>query len=233
MIKIRFRLNKKLDYETCKRFISFSMGGINFRKLILKDHPKLENIFEFEKMKAYIDDYYEKHIEEIKNKRNLLQKEWNRINDKIIINLEKIFGVKFKKGKYIGFLSIFNCNPRFLHNKTFQVFYKMSTSSCLIISIHELIHFIYFDAFDFYIKKHNLNEKQMWDLSEIIDCVILNDPRIKNMFPRMRIKIYPFHQKFFPKFNSLWYETKNFKSYLFEAIKLIERIDKNGIIKPI
>ena len=63
----------------------------------------------------------------------------------------------------------------------------------------------------------------MWDLSEIVDCVILDDPRIRIFFPKLKVKLYPNHVKIFPKFNSIWHTTKDFKSYLLKSVELMTK----------
>ena len=135
MIKVKFKINKNLDYEVCNKFLHASKGGVNFRNMILATHPKLRKMSDQSEIEQYIDRYYEKNLKNIEAKRKILQSKWDKINDKFIKKIENIFDFKFSKGKYIGFLSIFDCNPRFLQDKTFQIFYKKPNLNCMIIKI--------------------------------------------------------------------------------------------------
>ena len=81
------------------------------------------------------------------------------------------------EGKYISYLSIFNCNPRFIETKEFQVSYKHPETTNYVC-VHEMLLFIFYD----YLKKNfskeykKLDSKYIWKLSEIFNDVVLRLP---------------------------------------------------------
>src|SRR3989344_681093 len=97
------------------------------------------------------------------------------------INLEnyKKYIDEFYKENNKGYVSIFDCNPRFVDDKSFQVFYKKSGSDKLRVCFHEITHFAFFDYFEklFPAEYRSLdrNSGVLWELSEVINVILLNE----------------------------------------------------------
>lgn len=104
----------------------------------------------------------------------------NALQDASKVNLREVFNDM--KG-YITFNPI---SPRYLENNTFDVFYLNSEKGALGLSIHEIIHFVWFyvwnnhfnDSYDEYESPH-----LKWILSEMVVEPIMRDERLKSINP--------------------------------------------------
>ena len=91
-----------------------------------------------------------------------------------------------KDGKIIARVSLNPICPRYIKQRTFDVFYRQNARRMKSVAIHELLHFIYFEKW----KRIFPNAKErefdapylVWKLSEMVPKVILNEKRIQEIF---------------------------------------------------
>lgn len=186
--EVKFCLNKNLDKRIAIEFLGFAAGGINFSRGILNIHPSIKKLI-FD----YIDSFYKENYATLKKYANDFEKKWKLIEKRFFKITAQIFkNHPWPKGRYIGYISIFNCNPRFLKDKTFQIFYKHKAGP-VYITAHELLHFIFYD----YIKrrrkdlKKRLNDDELWRLSEIINSILLSSRPLKTVLDVKKFIGYP------------------------------------------
>ena len=177
--KIQYRMNKPLDKKMCIEFLGCQVGGVNFANGIFNPHPNIKK-----SIYSYIDSFYKKHDMYLRQTAQNFEKQW-MVHERTFFQAVAIIfnNHPWPKGKYIGYLSIFDCNPRFLHNKTFQIFY-MHKMGPVYVTAHELLHFMFYD----YVEKKRsdvkkrLNEDGIWKLSEIVNDVVMNYKKFKQIF---------------------------------------------------
>jgi len=166
--------------------------GVNFAQGILEIHPKLRKL-----ILNYIDEFYRKHNSLLIKTAIKFQKEWERKAPIFFPSVETIFHHPWSSSKYKGYISIFDCNPRFLKDKSFQIFYRHRHGP-VYVTAHELLHFIFFD----YIEKKRVdikrkfNDNELCKLSEIVDEILL-DPKYlgKVVAPNKNYQGYPYLKK--------------------------------------
>ncbi len=171
--KVKFLLNKTLDKKMAREFLSRNFrGGINFSLCILGTHPRIKRLI-FD----YIDNFYKKYYSQLFKTASKFQKIWEKNSTAFFTATDVIFNHHpWPKGSYIAYISIFSCGPRFLEDKTFQVFYQNNKFQALHAIAHELLHFLFYD----YIEKKRrdiktkLNDEQLWRISEIVNEVLLS-----------------------------------------------------------
>lgn len=232
--KIKFKLNKDLDKKIAFEFINLKRGGIDFSRGILDVHPELKNIKKNKNnikkkkiLKKYFDSFYLKHNIYLKNRIILFNREWQIVENKFFNEVKKIFKkYSWPKGKYIGYLSIVDCNPRFLKDKTFQVFY-FHPKGAVYVTMHELFHFIFYD---YAIKKYSKIFKKLdtengifWDLAEIFNYVTLSLPEFRKLHKQNNISYYPEHKKYLPKLKKVWQKTQNIDEWLIEGFEYLKQ----------
>lgn len=115
-------LNKQLDKEVYLAFHNAVVGGAGFGKKINENHPGIT----LSNYNKYIDDFYNEHSSELGLVLRDTELCFNEIQQVLFFELQKYFNRDYSRINYICFLSIFNCNTRYLENKTFQVYYKRS-----------------------------------------------------------------------------------------------------------
>ncbi len=179
---VNFEMNKEMDYWAVGEFLTFDPND-PISNTILDTHPSLKdalNLDSAEKMsfyKNYVDGVYAGKEEELIDTKKDLQKSWDLVEQEFLDETAKIFdNHPWPKGSYTGFLSIFNCNPRFLEEKTFQIYYK-HPEGLVYVCTHEMLHFMFYD----YLEKNpklieTLPESMIWNLSEIFNVIILEKP---------------------------------------------------------
>lgn len=199
-LKLKFQLNKKLDKEICKVFLYLKTGGLDFGKEILKIHSNLErtclikNKKEREKeIDKYIDRYYKIHHSKLLKKKESFKKYWKKTEKDFFRKTEKIFkNHQWPKGRYICYLSIFPCGPRFLKDKTFQSFYKYKEEILIQQIVHEMLHFIFYDyLYKNYPRYKSKKYKQkIWEISEAFNHLVQSQKECIE-FHRKPILAYP------------------------------------------
>ena len=197
---VKFVLNKKLDYWTAREF----KAGTD----------------------DYVDKFYKLHLKKLQNFAKLSKSKWDKISPYFFRVTSGLFkNYSWPKGKYIGYTSIFNCNPRFLKDKTFQVCFEHKAGSNYVTA-HELLHFVFYD---YATKKHadlfrdkNTESGIFWDIAEAFNSVILHSPEFIRILGVKKQIIYPEHKTCIPCLNKLWKEDPEIDSFIIGAYKLMQ-----------
>ena len=181
---MKIELNKKLDKEVYMDFCDAFVGGADFGKKIQDEYPKITK----DNHAEYIDDFYSSNISVLKGIIKDTEKCFDEIKDPLFNELQKCFGKDHSKENYTCYLSIFDCNPRYLENKSFQVYYRRSHDMRKEVIAHELTHFAFYDFC------HNLGIKEdnvLWELSELFNVIFLNLPTIQKAVGAEELLFYP------------------------------------------
>jgi len=222
--KIRFKINIKLDKWKINNFLyRKDKGGISFKQLILKTHPKIKSMYGLEKRDAekhifsYINNVYSKNKDGFEKTIYKMQSDWEKIEEDFFSITKNYFqNSEWPKGRYIAYFSISPPMPRFIDSKTFQVSYTHNGRWRTTVA-HEMLHFIFFEHVR---RKYTPNlsntiENKMntllknkfmislWDLSEIINVILLNEKDFQKILPYPSTP-YPKHENHYSKMKSIW-----------------------------
>jgi hypothetical protein len=232
--KLMFLLNEPLDEEMAFAFLGTETGGVDFGAAVLKPHPKLKAILSAiensndDKVKNVITEYFTDFYE--KNERLLTklladaQNKWEESSAKFFKEVALIFGNhNFPVGDYEAYISIINCNPRFLSNKTFQFYYE-HIAGPVYIACHELLHFVFYD----YVfnnlpqyKDMDPDNSQLWDVAEIFNSVILHTKEFEGIHRHKTVVCYPVHEKYLKYLKGEWDKDKNLNTFIDKIFKEI------------
>src|SRR3989337_3157500 len=119
---MNIELNKQLDKEVYLAFHDAIIGGADFGKKIREGHPDITQ----NNYSEYIDNFYIENMGELERVRKDTEMCVKDVQEILFSELQKCFSRDYSKINYTCFLSIFNCNQRYLESKTFQVYYKRS-----------------------------------------------------------------------------------------------------------
>ncbi len=127
------------------------------------------------------------------------QSEWDRINADVMRALSEIVELEWARGTYIsGYVSLIPFGPRNINERSFRVFYMAPTENMKATVIHESLHFIYFEKWKSVFPETDEREFNgphlVWQLSEMVTEVILNDARLQKVFAN-RFQTYPVYQE--------------------------------------
>lgn len=211
---MKIELNKQLDKEVYVAFCDAVVGGVDFGKKICDDHHGITK----ENYSKYIDDFYAKHSAELENILHDTEKCFNEIKDVLFSELQKYFGQDYSKEKCTCYLSIFNCNPRYLENKSFQVCYKRSHNMRKEVIAHELTHFAFYD---FCHKLDIKDSNTLWELSEIFNVFFLNLPSIRNAIGAEELLFYPALKNKLETIKLIWTKQHNADKFVAESLKYL------------
>lgn len=213
-------LNKQLDKEVYLGFRESVVGGVNFGEKIKKEHPLITE----ENHRRYIDDFYQEHQDELEITRRETGKCFDDIKDLFFAELKKYFGHDFSKNNYVCCLSIFDCNPRFLENKTFQIFYKKSCILRKEVIAHELTHFAFFDFCNGLRIKY---DNTLWELSEIFNVIFLNLQPMRNIIGADELLFYPDLKEKLEKTKKIWEEQPNVKNFIGVSLRYLLEMNRD------
>jgi len=222
-----FEINKDMDYWAVGEFLTFDSKD-TFSNIILETHPKLKDAKNLEDdtkiafYRDYVNQIYKDREIELINIQNEVQESWDSVEQRFLEKTQKLFnGHPWPEGAYIGFLSIFNCNPRFLDEKTFQVYYK-HPEGLVYSCAHEMMHFMLYD----YLEKNpeltkNFSESMIWDLSEIFNFIILQTPQFVEITCTPEPYSYKEHENRIPKIRKLMERSKNIDDMIKESFRFL------------
>lgn len=174
----------------------------NWKRAILKEHPRLDQIYSFKKegaqisfLKEYITEFKKQNAKIIQINRNKYFKNWEKIETPCFRLLQEIFNINWPKEKkeIEAMLSINPICPRFLDSWSFTVFYRLKVSKAREIILHECSHFLYFCKWRKIYPKRNKRYFEVpyadWYLSELVTSIVLNDKRIQR-YLKKRVDFY-------------------------------------------
>lgn len=194
---INIILDKELDKEVFKDFWGFSTEGVDFgERGIKRIHPTITE----DGADEYIDTYYSTHLDKLENARQELQDALKGTAVEYFDAISKVFGTSYSDVQYTGLLSIFDCNPRYVDDRKFQVFYQRDLLGKLEVAYHEVLHFAFFEharrTCPQVINELDANGGSYWALSEIFNVIILNRPDFQNILRREEQMFYPMLRHF-------------------------------------
>lgn len=224
---VNFEIDREMDYWTVGEFLTFDSSD-TFSKNILSTYPKLkdaQNLEDSTKIsfyKKYVDQVYKDRETDLFNIQKEVQESWDSVEQRFLEKTQKLFnGHPWPEGSYVGFLSIFNCNPRFLKEKTFQVYYK-HPEGLLYVCAHEMLHFMFYDYLD---KNPELTrevvESKIWDFSEIFNIIILQTPQFVEITCTPEPYSYKEHENRIPKIRKLMEKSKNIDDMIKESFRFL------------
>jgi len=223
--RVQFRLNRELDCKVGAHFLNLSKAGVSFGAKILKDHPNLDKAKKVtlrkrnEKVTSYVNSFYRKHEKELELTQNRFQQEWDRSSETFFGVVGKLFNKHpWPEGKYIAYVSIFNCNPRFLKDKTFQVYWK-HPKGVVAVSTHEMLHFLFYDYVKTNFSKEVLSEGKLWQLSEIFNHFVLAEPPFIKFTGDKHPSLYRDLLGLAQRLRPFWEKNKSLYHFLSTSIK--------------
>lgn len=217
----KFLLNKELDKKMCGQFIK----DPDFRQGIFELHPELKQVKKAggdKTTKEIIDDYfnrfYNENREKLEAEKENFQKDWSSVEEGYFELIEGIFSqYEPFEGGYTGYLSIINCNPRFLEDKSFQIYYEHPMGVKYVTS-HELLHFGFYEytaeKFPELFEGRDPNQGIWWDLAELFNDVVLDGDEFQKIHGQMDIPVYPEHEEYLEEFTKLWERTKHIDEFI-------------------
>jgi len=231
--KVVFKFNKDLDKQMINIFLNYKkQGGINFSGCVLGPNPNLKKAIEERKndrkkvINRYVEDVYRERKRVLNKRIKELSQRWSKLEKDYFKLVEGIFKLKTPSHyRYIGYLSIINCCPRFLESKSFQVFYHRPKDS-MHVTMHEILHFFFYDyaikKYPKIFKKLDTNQGIFWNLAEVFNSVILAQPEFKRIHKQKRDWSYPALRKYIPELKQYWEESKNIDDWILKSFKYLK-----------
>jgi len=220
---MKIELNKDLDKEVYLTFWNAVFGGADFGKKIRDSHP----IITKENYSEYIDTFYKQNEQEILNALKETQNCFSDIEKIVFSQLLDYFKFDYSKEDYTCYLSIFDCNPRYLETKTFQVFFKRRLAMRKEVIIHELTHFAFYD----FCKTLGLEEGQaLWELSEIFNVIFLNLEPIRSAIGEEELLFYPDLKEKLEVVRHTWYKNLSPKEFILESLAFLKSTQQYNIL---
>ena len=160
-----------------------------------------------------VKNFYASHVGELNSFNENAEENWNRVSSLFFDAVSRLFNQHaWPEGKYIGYASMFDCNPRFLNNKTFQVYYKHRAGSNYVVA-HELLHFIFYD---YAIKKHpdlfgdkDTESGIFWNVAEVFNSVVLHSSLFLPVHNAKETITYPEHTALIKHLEEVWNQNQS------------------------
>ena len=147
-----------------------------------------------------LEQVYHENEAIIAQKISLYQEHWRQNKSQIEEALSDIFEMDCRTAfrNIICDVSINPISPRFLKEQRFQVFFFNSEKGALGMSLHEIIHFVWFAKWNqVFGDSYNEYERPTlkWILSEMVVETLMKDPRLSSLNPYFPGCIYSYFFK--------------------------------------
>jgi hypothetical protein len=185
-----------------------------FIKLFKKYYPDCEGFDE-----KSILEYFRKNrkilFARIWPEKMKIAKKWRVINKEYFDWVSKITGHKWTKNKYKCYVSSsYIAGGGYQKPDMVFVFpFRKDVDSNIIIA-HELFHLHFFDVVNEI--GFDIDEKKLWDISEVVVVLVLSEIKIKNFV--YKPMIYPQHKDLYKELKLLWKKRKSFGEFLISAV---------------
>ena len=144
---------------------------------------------------------------------------FDEVKDVLFFELNKYFDCDYRNENYKCYISIFDCNPRYLETKSFQVYYKRPFHLRKEVIVHELTHFAFYD---FCHRIGIKDSKALWELSEIFNVIFLNLPSIQNAIGAEELLFYPDLKDKLEIVRKMWNSQLGAKDFILGSLKAIQ-----------
>ena len=184
-----YSINSILEFQRDEQSAFWSEPLFHFFPNIDRE---LFKSFNYSQRVNYLNEFFNKfsmenepHINEKIIKYNEI---WKLYKSQIVDALEEAFEINLDNvfNNMVVYISFNPISPRYLDNDSFDVFFLNSERGALGISLHEIIHFVWF-----YIWNNHFNDNYeeyetpnlKWILSEMVVDSIMRDDRLKSINP--------------------------------------------------
>src|SRR3989344_642932 len=244
--RMEFRVGSiKEIFDHLHFFLNPKAGKWDWSKQIYKHYPdletKIQKVKDKKERKAVEYQFFTEELankkQELEIQKELFQKEWDKLNNEVMLALSKVLEQDWpeKDKLMIARLSLSPICPRYIKQRIFDVFYK-EKEYMKGVTIHELLHFIYFEKWKKVFPKTKEKEFNsphlVWKLSEMVPEILLNDKRIQEVF-KYHFKSYKEYRKF--KLNNkplleylqeFYNERRDFSDFLIKSWDFINKHKK-------
>ena len=223
---VKFEIDKEVDKFMAAKFLDYTVGTVDYSDGVSGPHPTLKGVSgkDIYIIDEYFNKFYSDNSDLLNNKVNSFTKEWNKIENDYLNAIGHLFSeFPFPLGDYIGYVSITNCNPRFLETSSFLLFYK--SVSCIPTTAHELLHFMFYA----YITRNSTKNKKdeiessgaWWLTSEIFNNVILDLPEFRELLGGYFEDPHPGHEEFLEPAKKLYQESTGIEDFIVKLYELV------------
>lgn len=230
--KVKFETNLELDIQMTHSFLAWgkSDGGMDFSDSIFGPNPALRELDMDDEIavQRFFEKTYQERASDFQKVIDWNQKHWGKVEEDFVKKVTSLFkGHEFPEGNYIAYLSINNCNPRFVEDKTFQMYYKANVYNRTIA--HELTHFIFYDYTANMLKDTfgglDPNQGAYWSLAELFNNVILSLPEYVELLDNYEDSPYPNHTEHYNPLKSIWEKSNDVDELILSGFEYLrERI---------
>lgn len=145
----------------------------------------------------YLTDIYNGNVRKIKDKSCSYQKYWNNNQGDIQRGLETVFETSLSNifNDMQARVGINPAGPRYLNEKAFEIIHLYSPQGAALISLHEIIHFIWFHVWQKHFKDSSdeyENPHLKWVFSEMVPDMIMKKAGLQFLNPQNKETIYPY-----------------------------------------
>lgn len=215
--RLTFVINKKEDLDVAMAFRSMKAGGVDFREWgLLAPHPALRHRrLTRSVLHDYVERFHAAHATDLERMCARYERMWTDLSGPFVALTKELFGPGFPPpARYVCTVSMWNCNPRDIPHRSFQVFYRHVRPIETIV--HEMLHFSFY-AYVYHRYPHARRPTQarrVWELSEAFNTVMLNDSRWRILLHLKRERPYPALRELVRTMRAQWKKNRSVDTLL-------------------
>lgn len=228
-LKVHILSSKEQDYSLynyyTKKCLHYNTGENRYEAFLgyLKDeiNERFKGKNEKQKnkiIKEIISRERKKFKEIISRNLTQIKEEWENTSPLFVKACETTFdNCPFPYGDYKAIMTIWGRYP--YDKKKRVIYFPTNKDWMLFVIIHELLHLVFFNFYANYCKDIHLSQDNLWELSEILDVLIMNEEPYLG-WAKMQSRPYPAHQKNYEILLPLFKRRNGMHSFIEEATKI-------------
>lgn len=177
-------------------FLLGTRGVFDWRYIYAREYPEIKELLakssEPEEIRKASEDFFKKlyysNLTQLEKIKETFELAWAQDEDKLMAALSKVLEKDWPEDckTMKAWISLNPICPRFLKQRSFDLYWKFSPEKMKVMALHEILHFLWFekwkDVFPNFKEKEFESPNLIWKLSEIVPLAILGDKRIQSIF---------------------------------------------------
>lgn len=156
------------------------------------------NKMQKEELQKNVKEFYSSHAQEIEKHCEQTRKHWSNCKDQFLRACDELFSHKsfMEVTEFIAYPTLWKVYIQQI--KQHSISFPLAVDAhdhdeAIYVVLHELLHAFFYQYAE--VMPSLKNKDNLWDIAELFNSIVLNQPKFKKFYPAHMVTIYPVHEK--------------------------------------
>lgn len=150
-----------------------------------------------EELQKNVKKFYITHAQEIEKHCQQMRKQWSNCKDQFLRDCDELFSHKafMKVTEFTAYPTLWKVYIQQIKQHAISFPLAMDAhdpDEAIYVVLHELLHAFFYQYAEGMSSLKNKDD--LWDIAEIFNSMVLNQPKFKKFYPAHKVTIYPIHR---------------------------------------